>query len=179
MAVQELSQIFPEIHSEFEQGAVKEWKHGFSIFKPGQQQRFHNILRDQALERVFLAGEHCSVEHGYFEGALETGIRAAANVLQNIDAEFESRFESLIRGNSSTNEPTAESTSSSLDILISSFEEQEMQELPMRDKKMLTLKQFRKSTDEMQIPMRSLKHFRQYESERYFSSAKLFLSMKW
>jgi len=175
LALEELSHIFPEIHSEFEKGAVKEWKHGFSIFKPGQQQRFHNILRDQALDRVFLAGEHCSVEHGYFEGALETGIRAAANVLQNIDAEFESRFESLIRGDTH-----AESASSSLDILISSFEEQEkIQELPMRDKKMLTLKQFRRSTEEMQVPMRSLKSFRQYESERHFSSAKHLMSMKW
>ena len=183
LALEELSQIFPEIHSEYEQGAVKEWKNGFSIFKPGQQQRFHNILRDQALDRVFLAGEHCSVEHGYFEGALETGIRAAANVLQNVDVEFESRFESLIRGDmsSSTIERTVESTSSSLDTLISSFEEQEkIQELPMREKTMLTLKQFRRSlNEEMQVPMRSLKSFRQYESERHFSSAKHLMSMKW
>jgi len=177
LALEELSQIFPEIHSEYEKGAVKEWRNGFSIFKPGQQQRFHNILRDQALDRVFLAGEHCSVEHGYFEGALETGIRAAANVLQNIDAEFESRFESLIRGDTSS---STNATTSSLDILVSSFDEQEkIKELPMREKTMLTLKQFRRSTEEMQVPMRSLKSFRQYESERHFSSAKHLMSMKW
>ena len=93
LALKELSQIFPEIQSEFEQGAVKEWTNGFSIFKPGQQQKFHGLLRDQALDRIFLAGEHCSVEHGYFEGALETGIRAAANVFQNIDRKQEGRCE--------------------------------------------------------------------------------------
>ena len=82
---------------------------------------------------------------------------------------------------SSTIERTVESTSSSLDTLISSFEEQEkIQELPMREKTMLTLKQFRRSlNEEMQVPMRSLKSFRQYESERHFSSAQHLMGMKW
>ena len=72
LAVDELKQVFPEIKDEFERGAVIEWKEGFCIFKPHQETRYRKILREEALPRVYLAGEHCSVEHGYFEGALES-----------------------------------------------------------------------------------------------------------
>ena len=72
LAVDEIKKVFPEIEQEFERGAAVEWKKAFCIFRPGQAQRYHKILRDEALPGVFLAGEHCSVEHGYFEGALES-----------------------------------------------------------------------------------------------------------
>ena len=173
LALKELSQIFPEIQSEFEQGVVKEWKHGFSIFKPGQQQKFHGLLRDQALDRIFLAGEHCSVEHGYFEGALETGIRAAANVFQNIDEEFESKFNSLIIDLN----PEQQIPKSSLDMIRTSLQQEVQEGVPTRDKKMLTLKQFRRSSQEVQrVSMISLRDFRQYQSERHCSNDRHFLS---
>lgn len=72
LAIKELSKAFPEIEQEFERGAAVEWKQGFCIFRPDQAQKYHQILREEALPGVFLAGEHCSVEHGYFEGALES-----------------------------------------------------------------------------------------------------------
>ena len=67
IALHELKQVFPEIEDEFEKGAAKEWEHAFCIFRPGQENKYHCLLRGEAMQRVFLAGEHCSVEHGYFE----------------------------------------------------------------------------------------------------------------
>ena len=72
LAIDELKQVFPEVEEEFERGASVEWKQGFCIFRPGQAKKYHKILREEALPRIFLAGEHTSVEHGYFEGALES-----------------------------------------------------------------------------------------------------------
>ena len=152
---------------------MKEWTNGFSIFKPGQQQKFHGLLRDQALNRIFLAGEHCSVEHGYFEGALETGIRAAANVFQNIDAEFESKFNSLIDDSNSEKQIPK----SSLDMIRTSLQHEIQEVVPTRDKKMITLNQFRRRSQEVQrVSKISLKDFRQYQSERHCSNDRHFLS---
>ena len=39
---------------------------------------------------------YSSVEHGYFEGALESGLRAAANVFRRIDRTFLARFETFL-----------------------------------------------------------------------------------
>lgn len=72
LAINELKQVFPEIEDEFERGAAVEWKPGFCIFRPGQAKRYHKVLREEVLPGIYLAGEHCSVEHGYFEGALES-----------------------------------------------------------------------------------------------------------
>lgn len=72
LAVDELKQVFPEMEEEFELGAAVEWKQAFCIFRPGQGKMYHKTLREEALPGIFLAGEHCSVEHGYFEGALES-----------------------------------------------------------------------------------------------------------
>lgn len=72
LAVDELKQAFPEIEQEFERGAAVDFEQGFCIFRPGQATLYHNILREEVAAGVFLAGEHCSVEHGYFEGALES-----------------------------------------------------------------------------------------------------------
>ena len=97
IAVEELSKIFPEMKQEFSRGAAIEWKEGFCIFEPGQMEKHHAVLRDEILPNVFLAGEHCSVEHGYFEGALESGLRAAANVFRRIDDLYSIKFDSILR----------------------------------------------------------------------------------
>jgi len=96
LAVDELKQVFPEMEEEFERGAAVEWKQGFCIFRPGQGRMYHKTLREEALPGIFLAGEHCSVEHGYFEGALETGLRAAANVFRSVDEKFIDRFDKFV-----------------------------------------------------------------------------------
>ena len=72
LAVDELKQVFPEIEEEFERGATVDWEQGFCIFRPGQAKLYHSTLREEILPGIFMAGEHCSVEHGYFEGALES-----------------------------------------------------------------------------------------------------------
>jgi len=95
LAIDEIKEVFPEIEQEFERGAAVEWKKGFCIFCPGQAERYHKTLRDEALPGIFLAGEHCSVEHGYFEGALESGLRAAASVFRSIDEDFLAQFDNI------------------------------------------------------------------------------------
>ena len=96
-AVDDLTKVFPEeMPEQFERGAAVEWKEGFCIFRPVQMEKYHAILRDEVSPNVFLAGEHCSVEHGYFEGALESGLRAAANVFRRLDDSFYFKFESIL-----------------------------------------------------------------------------------
>ena len=46
---------------------------------------YQQFLRDEISPNLFLAGEHCSCEHGYFEEALESGLHAAQNILHNLD----------------------------------------------------------------------------------------------
>ena len=84
LAVCELSQIFPELKEEFVKGRCVEWKSAFCIFRPGQMEKYQHILTTEISDCVYLAGEHCSCEHGYFEGALESGLRAAINVVSRM-----------------------------------------------------------------------------------------------
>ena len=84
LAVSELSKIFPELEIEFEKGGSVEWNDAFCIYIPGQM-HYQQFLREEISPNLFLAGEHCSCEHGYFEGALESGLHAAQNILHNLD----------------------------------------------------------------------------------------------
>lgn len=58
LAVENLTQVFPEMAEQYERGAVVEWKSGFCIFTPGQMKEHHNTLRSEVAPNVFLAGEH-------------------------------------------------------------------------------------------------------------------------
>ena len=57
-AVENLTQVFPEMKDEYVRGAVVEWKDGFCIFTPGQMKEHHDTLRSEVAANVFLAGEH-------------------------------------------------------------------------------------------------------------------------
>ena len=58
LAVDNLTQVFPEMRDEFERGASVEWKEGFCIFTPGQMKKHHDTLRSEVAPNIFLAGEH-------------------------------------------------------------------------------------------------------------------------
>ena len=60
------------VHDEFAGGA-------YALFDPGQQTHlFSHILAPEG--RLFFAGEHASLAHGWIQGAIESGLRAAIEV---------------------------------------------------------------------------------------------------
>lgn len=82
-AVACLAQIYPDIVDEVEVGASCVWDDpqyftgsGFCLAAPGQKERFFGeIIKPEG--RLYFAGEHTSHEHGWVEGALESGLRCA------------------------------------------------------------------------------------------------------
>jgi monoamine oxidase len=84
-ALQDVERIHPGIREEYEVGASHAWygdrwaRGAFALFEPGQQSALQaDIVRPEG--RIFFAGEHCSLYHAWIQGALESGIRAAAEV---------------------------------------------------------------------------------------------------
>jgi monoamine oxidase len=84
-AIENVSQIHPQIVEEFEVGASKMWHHdefaggAFVLFDPGQQTLLHSaIIAPEG--RVHFAGEHASLVHRWIQGAIESGLRAASEV---------------------------------------------------------------------------------------------------
>jgi monoamine oxidase len=80
-ALRELSRLHPQARHEFETGYSKAWAEdeyavgGFALFQPGQQtQLYEHIVRPEG--RLYFAGEHCSLFHGWIEGAVESALRA-------------------------------------------------------------------------------------------------------
>ncbi len=86
-AIEDVSQIHPQILQEFEVGASVMWHDdeyaggAFALFEPGQQTRLYkDIIAPEG--RIHIAGEHASLEHAWIQGALESGLRAAWEVNQ-------------------------------------------------------------------------------------------------
>jgi len=86
-ALENLAQIHPQAPAEFEAGTSYMWHHdefaggAFALFDPGQQTRLHEtIVRPEG--RLHFAGEHTSLAHAWIQGAIESGLRAAAEVHQ-------------------------------------------------------------------------------------------------
>ncbi|WP_018351100.1 flavin monoamine oxidase family protein [Longispora albida] len=84
-ALEDVAKIHPEIREEFEVGASHAWFSdpyaggAFAQFEPGQATRMQkHILAPEG--RIYFAGEHCSLYHAWIQGALESGIRAAATI---------------------------------------------------------------------------------------------------
>jgi monoamine oxidase len=80
-----VGQIHPQVGDEFEVGASKMWHDdefacgAFALFYPGQERRLHpHIIAPEG--RIHFAGEHASLTHGWIQGAIESGLRAAAEV---------------------------------------------------------------------------------------------------
>lgn len=84
-ALDDLSRIHPQVRDEFEVGDSYAWysdryaRGAFALFAPGQQSELHaDIVSPEG--RVHFAGEHCSLHHAWIQGALESGLRAAAAI---------------------------------------------------------------------------------------------------
>ena len=58
---------------------------GFAAFGPGDQRRYQAALVEPwpvERSRVFFAGEHLAILHGWIQGAVQTGLAAAVRVLE-------------------------------------------------------------------------------------------------
>jgi monoamine oxidase len=81
-----VADAFPAIRSEFEKGAVYRWstepwtRGAFALYRPGQMTTLMPVLAS-AEGGLHFAGEHTSAWTGWMEGALESGERAAREVL--------------------------------------------------------------------------------------------------
>ena len=83
-----VAEAFPAIRSEVEKGTVHHWsaepwtRGAFAIYRPGQMTTLMPALAS-AEGGLHFAGEHTSVWTGWMEGALESGERAAREVLSS------------------------------------------------------------------------------------------------
>jgi monoamine oxidase len=81
-----VADAFPGIRSGFEKGTVYRWsaepwtRGAFAVYRPGQLTTLMPVL-SSAEGGLHFAGEHTSVWTGWMEGALESGERAAREVL--------------------------------------------------------------------------------------------------
>ena len=81
-----VADAFPAIRSEFEKGAVRRWsaepwaRGAFALYRPGEMTTLMPELAS-AEGGLHFAGEHTSTWTGWMEGALESGERAAREVL--------------------------------------------------------------------------------------------------
>jgi monoamine oxidase len=81
-----IADAFPGIRSEFEKGTVYRWstepwtRGAFALYRPGQMTTLMPVLAS-AESGLHFAGEHTSIWTGWMEGALESGERAAREVL--------------------------------------------------------------------------------------------------
>ena len=86
LGVDLVADAFPAIRSEFEKGAVHHWsaepwaRGAFAVYRPGEMTTLMPELAS-AEDGLHFAGEHTSVWTGWMEGALESGERAAREVL--------------------------------------------------------------------------------------------------
>lgn len=84
-ALEDVAKIHPQISDTFEVGASKMWHDdefaggAFALFDPEQQGLlYEHIVAPEG--RIHFAGEHASLTHAWIQGALESGLRAAAEV---------------------------------------------------------------------------------------------------
>jgi monoamine oxidase len=84
-ALEDVTRIHPRAAEDYEVGASKMWHDdefaggAFALFDPGQQTLlFDAICAPEG--RIHFAGEHASLAHAWIQGAIESGLRAAAEV---------------------------------------------------------------------------------------------------
>lgn len=86
-ALENLTAIHPQAASEFEVGVSRMWHDdefaggAFALFDPGQQTLLHETIMEPE-GRIYFAGEHTSLSHAWIQGAIESGLRVAAEVHQ-------------------------------------------------------------------------------------------------
>ncbi len=84
-ALEDVTRIHPQAADEFEVGASKMWHDdefaggAFALFDPGQQTLLYEAICAPE-GRIHFAGEHASLAHAWIQGAVESGIRAAAEI---------------------------------------------------------------------------------------------------
>jgi monoamine oxidase len=90
-ALEDVTKVHPEIREEYEIGATHAWyndrwaRGAFALFEPEQETRLQkHIVQPEG--RVRFAGEHCSLWHAWIQGALESGIRAAQEIHEEVPA---------------------------------------------------------------------------------------------
>jgi monoamine oxidase len=90
-ALEDVAKIHPRIREVYETGASHAWyddrfaNGAFALFAPEQQTTLQaDIVRPEG--RIYFAGEHCSLHHAWIQGALESGIRAAREIHETVDA---------------------------------------------------------------------------------------------
>jgi monoamine oxidase len=87
-ALKYLEQVFPGIRNHYERGVTKSWdedpwaRGAFAYFRPGQMLALRPRLAP-AEGRIHFAGDHTSTWSGWMQGALESGLRAAHEVLES------------------------------------------------------------------------------------------------
>ncbi len=83
-----VADAFPAIRSQFEKGFVQRWaldrwsRGAFAVFKPGEMSTLMPIIASPE-NGIHFAGEHTSSWTGWMEGALQSGERAAREVLNS------------------------------------------------------------------------------------------------
>ncbi|MGP4080718.1 flavin monoamine oxidase family protein [Pseudalkalibacillus sp. R45] len=84
--LKDLAKIYGDVvYTEFQNAVGFDWSENpysvgcFTLFTPRQQEEFEEIIR-RPEGRIHFAGEHTSSFHGWMEGAIESGIRAAFEV---------------------------------------------------------------------------------------------------
>ncbi|WP_253907785.1 flavin monoamine oxidase family protein [Bacillus sp. WMMC1349] len=87
-ALKDLSEIYGnQVYSEFVRGVPFSWSQNpysigaFTVFEPGQELELYPYIPTPE-GRIHFAGEHTSLTHGWMQGAIESGIRAAYEVNQ-------------------------------------------------------------------------------------------------
>ncbi|MDM5154568.1 flavin monoamine oxidase family protein [Bacillus sp. DX1.1] len=76
-----------QVYDEFISGIAKNWAldpyalGGFAIFQPSQETELQPYVAKPE-GKIFFAGDHTTLTHGWIQGAIESGIRAAAEVNQ-------------------------------------------------------------------------------------------------
>jgi len=84
-ALEDVTRIHPQAAEEFEVGASKMWHDdefaggAFALFDPGQQTLLYEAICAPE-GRIHFAGEHASLSHAWIQGAIESGVRAAAEI---------------------------------------------------------------------------------------------------
>ena len=84
-ALEDVTRIHPQAAGEFEVGASKMWHDdefaggAFALFDPGQQTLLYEAICAPE-GRIHFAGEHASLAHAWIQGAIESGLRAAAEI---------------------------------------------------------------------------------------------------
>ncbi|HET7615591.1 MAG TPA: FAD-dependent oxidoreductase, partial [Bacillales bacterium] len=84
-----LSQVHGnQVYREFMVGTSKSWAHDplngggdFAFYRPNQMTYLKEAIKKPE-GRIHFAGEHASDYHGWIEGAVESGVRAALEVHQ-------------------------------------------------------------------------------------------------